>query len=509
MKIFGLELSIARVAKTLQNVAGAGGPWSSLVRESYAGAWQQNVVLSPAATLTYSAVFACITLIASDLAKLRVKLMSLIPGTFVWQEISNPAYSPVLRKPNDYQTRVQFWESYYISKLRSGNTYVLKQRDLRGVVVALYVLDPLLVQPLVADDGSVFYQLSMDRLSGVNESIVIPAREIIHDRWNCMFHPLVGISPLYASALAATQGMNIQNNSSWFFANKSMPGAILTAPGNIPPETAERLKIAWDQNYSGANAGKVAVLGDGLKFDKIPINADEMQMIEQLKWTGETVASTFHVPPYKIGVGQIPANSNVQALNVEYYSQCLQVLIESTEVCLDEGLGMSYDIGTEVDVDNLLRMDSVTLTQSLKDAVGAGIMTPDEARAKMDLPPTPGGNTPYLQQQNYSLAALAKRDASDDPFGNKKPATPPPDPNAPPPPDPNAPTKMIEALRDIFADVRLAAPVVPLAIEHHQERADAGVTADDEDDDGTIDWDVARSVMAAGLAGDAMGSLLE
>ena len=32
------------------------------------------------------------------------------------------------------------------------------------------------------------------------------------------------------------------------------------------------------------------------------------------------------------------------------------------------------------------------------------------------MPPTPGGESPYLQMQNYSLAALAKRDASDDPF---------------------------------------------------------------------------------------------
>jgi phage portal protein BeeE len=31
--------------------------------------------------------------------------------------------------------------------------------------------------------------------------VIVPAREIIHDRFNCLFHPLVGISPLYAAAL--------------------------------------------------------------------------------------------------------------------------------------------------------------------------------------------------------------------------------------------------------------------------------------------------------------------
>jgi phage portal protein BeeE len=30
--------------------------------------------------------------------------------------------------------------------------------------------------------------------------------------------------------------------------------------------------------------------------------------------------------------------------------------------------------------------------------------------------PVDGGDTPYLQQQNYSLSALNKRDALEDPF---------------------------------------------------------------------------------------------
>ena len=73
-------------------------------------------------------------------------------------------------------------------------------------------------------------------------------------------------------------------------------------------------------------------------------------------------------------------------------------------------------MGTEFDTDNLLRMDSVTQVTAIKDAVGAGVMSPNEGRGKLDLKPVNGGESPYLQQQNYSLEALAKRDAQDDPF---------------------------------------------------------------------------------------------
>src|SRR5690606_9416350 len=181
----------------------------------------------------------------------------------------------------------------------------------------------------------------------------------------------------------------------------------------------------WDNNFSGENAGKVAVLGDGMTYQGLSVTPEDAQLIEQLKWTAEVVCSTFHVPPYKIGVGALPSYNNVQALNTEYYSQCLQVHIEAAELCMDEGLATGDKLGTEFDLDNLLRMDSVTQMQVLKEGVGAGVLSPNEARAKVDRKPVPGGASPYLQQQNYSLEALAKRDAQEDPFGAAAPETPP------------------------------------------------------------------------------------
>src|SRR5690606_25803781 len=87
----------------------------------------------------------------------------------------------------------------------------------------------------------------------------------------------------------------------------------------------------------------------------------------------------------------------------------LQVLIEAIELCLDEGLGMGENIGTEFDTDNLLRMDSVTQMDVLEKA--KSIMTLDERRKKLELKKVTGGNTIYLQQQDHSIEAIAARDA--------------------------------------------------------------------------------------------------
>lgn len=417
--------------KALNSVDASGGwyPVWPFVREPFSGAWQQNKEYSAETVLAFYAVYSCITLIASDIAKLRTTLVRKTENG-IWSEYESAAFSPVLKKPNRYQTSIQFKEYWMISKLSRGNTYALKQRDERGVVTALYILDPCSVTPLVADDGSVYYQLRKDNLAGQltgqeEHSVTVPASEIIHDRMNCLFHPLVGISPLYACGLSANQGLAIQRSSEAFFENGAIPSGILTAPGTIKQETAERLKTDWQSKFSGDNAGNTAILGDGLKYEPLIMNAVDSQLIDQLKMSAEVVCSTFHVPRYMVGVGSDPTYNNIEALNLQYYSQCLQSLIESWELVMDEGLGLgsgaNKNTKTQLDLDGLLRMDTAARYKAHSDAIGGGWLAPNEARKRENLAPSEGGNTPYMQQQNYSLAALNERDTGDDPMGTNPP----------------------------------------------------------------------------------------
>ena len=460
MKIFGLPIPFTGEAaanrKALNTVPTYGG-WYPIVRDPFPGAWQRNMEITVDTAASFHADFACKTLIARDIAKLRVRLVEK-DDDGIWTETESPAFSPVLRQPNNYQTRNQFWECWLLSKLSRGNAYVIKVRDNRNVVTDLHVLDPTRVQPLVADDGSVFYRLSTDALAEV-PNITVPAREIIHDRFNCLFHPLVGTPPVFASGLASMLGLNAQRTSALLFENNSTPGGLLTAPGEVTEVEERRIKEEWEQRFSRVNLGRVAVLSGGMTYQKMPLTAVETQMIEQLKWSAETVCSVYHVPPYKVGVDTLPSGfTNLQALNVEYYSQALQSHIEEIEELVDDALGIGEEmgLGTEFDTENLLRMDSTAQVLFIKEAVGAGVMAPNEGRAKFDLKPVDGGESPYLQQQNYSLAALAKRDAQADPFAPNTPAPPQQPPQEPAKPDPQALAAMfgVELRKAARADAR-------------------------------------------------------
>ncbi len=441
MRVFGFDLSLKR-ASTLQPVYSGGDrgwmTWNS-GGEPFMGAFQRDIHVDHDRVLANWAVFSCMTLIAGDVGKLRIKLMEQ-DGLGIWTETDVPAFSPVLRKPNGYQTRQKFIESWIFSKLSHGNTYVLKERDNRGVVVGLYVLDPACIKVLVAERGDVYYELKSDYLSHVaEESVVVPASEIIHDRMWCLHHPLVGLSPIYASGLAATQGLRIQHNSATFFANLSRPSGLLSTESELSNDLAQQYKANWEKNYGPGNQGRTAVLGNGLKYQALTQTATDSQLVEQLKMTAEMVCSTFHVPAYKVGVGTMPTYQNAETLNQIYYDTCLQPLIEAVEALLDDGLGLGSEgatknYGTELDLDALLRMDQAGQTAVLEKQVGAGITAPNEARAKLNMQPKTGGDSPMLQQQNYSLEALSKRDSGSDPFATAKPPTPPAA-NEPPPQD--------------------------------------------------------------------------
>lgn len=440
MKLFGYEISVKQVTtgQLLPPNAGASG-WFNIIRESFPGAWQRNVEIRLDNVMTYAAVYACVTLIAQDIGKLCLELVAKDEND-IWNEVEIPAFSPVLRKPNHYQTRQKFIESWIASKLMHGNTYVLKERDNRNVVTKLYVLNPQVTRVLIAPDGDIFYQLATNFLAGIpaapvgidqtevtQGAVYVPASEIIHDVYVPLYHPLCGVSPITACGLAAVQGLAMQNSSVKFFNNGSQPGGVLIAPGTISEQNAKELKQYWEQNFTGDNAGRVAVLSDGLKYEPMTVSASDAQLINQLKWTNETVCTAFKVPPFMIGVGPTPSYTSVESINLQYYTQCLQPLMEAVEALIDEGLGLTgaaQVLGVEFDLDDLLKMDTNTQFRTYGEGVARGILAPDEARKLLGYGPVPGGKTPYLQQQNFSLEALNKRDAKADPFATNKQGQP-------------------------------------------------------------------------------------
>ena len=462
MDLFGYELTVRR--RALPDSAAPPGPpleekglplaplssgrdswWPVVVREPFTGAWQRDLEIRPDTLLSNPTVFACVTRIAQDIAKCRLRLV-VEQDTDIWTPTTNPAYSPFLRRPNHYQTPTKFVEQWVTSKLLWGNTYVLKRRDGRGVVTAGYILNPAYVTVKVAPDGSIFYELRRpdSDLTGLwplpnGEPVIVPAREIIHDRINCLFNALVGLSPLYAAGAPALLGSTISRASTNLFAKGGQPIGALSSDLEIKKDQAEQMRQRWQEAYGGAeNSGKVAVLGLGLKYEPIAATAVDSQLTEQQGLSAVEICKCFGMPVALIDTTKGAPYGNHEQLVQLYHDECLQSLIVGTETALDEGLGIDQPVngvqyGTEFDIDDLIWMDTATRTKAASDTIGGGALSPNEARRKFfGIAGAKGGASPMVQQQYYSLAALAERDAAQ-PFAKPAPATPPAVPDVPPP----------------------------------------------------------------------------
>jgi HK97 family phage portal protein len=384
-----------------------------LIQESYTGAWQKNDPLAWPTLLSSPVVFTCHSKIAQDVSKVRVNLVQQT-GPDIWEVTTNSAYSPVLRRPNHYQTPRQFLEAWVHSKLTWGNTYVLKRRDGRGVVDALYVLDARAVTPLVGPDGSTYYEIRRSTTDcwpwptelDDGAPLIVPARELVHDRWNCFFHPLVGLPPLAAASLAAQQGLTMQQHATQFFSAGNQPNGLLMVAGHASKETLAKLKQDWD-----ARAAGVAVVTGDLKYEQLSISSVDSQFVEQLQFTTEQIAMIYGVPLVILNAdknGQVYGKN--EAVIQLYHDECLQPLMKAIEDGLDEALELlpTGGLGVELDVDDLLWMDTPTRTKAAADGVGGGVLSPNEARQKyFSLPPVVGGDSPMVQQQYFSLADRA------------------------------------------------------------------------------------------------------
>lgn len=435
--LFGKSYSLPSTGggASLGNLLGGGGNGDI----PYAGAWQQNVRDAQSAgphMFANTGIFSCMNVISSDISVIPPEVL-ITDANGIRNVHTNHPYTALLQNPNSFQTQLQFVQEYMLSKLRAGNTYVLMLRDARYVVNEMFVLNPNCVQPLITDTGDVFYRLSRDPLANLSDSVVVPARDIVHDRNMALWHPLVGMSPLFAACMNAMIMGRIQMNSEHFFRNMARTSGVLVAPGKVEPAVAKKLQADWESNYSGGGIGRTAVLTNGFDYKPMsPQTAVESEMVNQLRWGIEEISRVFGVPAYRIGEMNKATYRNSEQQARDYVKNCIGYHIRCFEQSVGRGLGLANGVEIRFNLTELFRMEQDVRYAAHKLALDAGFKTINEVRYEEDLPPVPGGDKPRVQMQSVPLEiadALANAQIAEKltPPPAPKPAAPAPDKPAP------------------------------------------------------------------------------
>jgi HK97 family phage portal protein len=374
-----------------------------------------------------TAVYACVNILAQEVASLSIDHWRVDQTTGERTRLFNSTPARVLRKPNPYQTRSDFWLYVMRSMLLRGGGFAVGTRNNRSEISRLDPLPPASCAPMVApESGEIFYSIGNfgDKLIDVNS--VMPAERVFNPRVNCNRHPLIGESPISAFVNAAAAGSAVQAHSARFFANMSRPSGVLWTPKTLTSKQMDELRNRWKDVTTGSEIGGTPVLHSELKWEKITMSATDSEMIEAYRLTVADVAMAYRVPLFMLGDLSKATFRNVESLMRVFYTSSLRFYLEHLENELNRLFGLDGETEyLEFDIEaGLLRGDLQSRMESFAKGVQGGVITPNEARKREQLGPQAGGDKIFLQQQMIPVELITQLAVAE--IASKAPAAPPP-----------------------------------------------------------------------------------
>jgi len=353
---------------------------------------------------TIPTIHASIRAYCNAVSQCTPKIMNDIHGD-IKQDTSSKVLE-LFRKPNHYETWSQFMFNIVGQMKLYGECFVVKSY-INGSVSSMHIL-PAKSSSAYMHEGEIYYALGINEVmrDALDFQYLAPQRDVIHFRQHTPRHPLIGESDLKAAALAAGLQVSLNSNQLAFFNNMARPSGTLETDLNLTKDQMTTLREAFDNESTGWNSGKLPILSSGLKFKPLQLTAQDNQVIEQLRFSIEEIARCFSVPLPIIGDLSHATLANTQELINHWLSIGLGSLLESIEQTLTLALDLPVNSKVELDVSPLLRVDIDSRINALAKGVQGGIITPNEARSKENLPPMTGGNEIFLQKQMASISVL-------------------------------------------------------------------------------------------------------
>lgn len=349
--------------------------------QSYAG-----VSVSETTALTLSAVWRACNVVAGTIGTLPLQTIRTQPdGT---REVV-PSFLDEPAGP-DSLTSLEWAEEIVWHLLLHGNAFLLHRNNAGGALVGLEPIHPL----------SVGTQWDAERVGGklykvnLNDGTSIDADATTMTQ--IMGPTLDGLLGMGVITLARNSlGTAIAGDqaAARLFRSGAMISGLITPEEDLDPDEALAIKEDFQRNALGSdNAGGVAVINRKLKFSPWTMTAEDAQFLDSRKFSIEEVARWFGVPPHLLmqtekqtswGTGVEEQNRGLRQFALLHWTtrieKRLSRLVPRTQT-------------PEFDYSMLERPSTSDEWKLLSNQVNAGLMTPNEARKRMNLPPVAGGD---------------------------------------------------------------------------------------------------------------------
>lgn len=403
----GLFDRMARGAAAPQQRSSVGVPSYGMIPPLGSIQSASGMLVSQATAMSVSAVYAAVTILATDVARCAPSLYATAEDGSRTRVHDHPI-ARLLKRPNRIQTWFEFARDLMIGCLLRGNGYAAILRDRRGDPSELILINPDAVMVLEASDGSIFYnvnRIGLFQMAVLRDfPVAIPAEDILHLR-GPSFNMLISASTIGMArdtiGLATAQS---QQQSRWM-GNGAKPSVILEAPRTLTAPAAKRLKETWNDYSSGIqNVGKTAVLEDGITAKQLQLNSVDLDFINQCNLTIQDVARFFNVPIRKLQQPDTTRGSTIIMEEQAYVNSAVSPKLSMIEQKFERAFDLDHQ-GLELDLDEsaLLRADPLTRYNLGRIGKLSGMITTNEWRRGERLPAVAGGD---VLMQPVNMAAL-------------------------------------------------------------------------------------------------------
>lgn len=385
--------------------------------------------VTPDVAMRLSAVYACVRVLAEDMAKLPLVLYQKIDGGTT--RADDHWLATLLARPNPFQTGFEFREMQQAHLELCGNFYGIK------TVVGREVREVLPVSPdrmCVELTPQWVPKYTVTLADGTQ--MVVPNDRIYHMR-GLSLNGYTGLSPVGYQRETIGFGMALRRYGSRLFKNGANVGGVIQHPGQLSDPAAKRLKESFEEKYSGLdNAHRVVLLEEGAKFTKTGMAADDAQFLESRKFSRSEICGMYRVPPHMIADLDRSTNNNIEQQALEYVQNGLLGRTTRLEermalTLLSPGDRQTYLL--KHSLDELLRGDFTTRMEGYKTAVLTGWMSRNEVRVAEGMNRGPAQLDAYLEPLNMSSSTRLP-----DPNKDRQVPAPAPDPATDPGLDPPA-----------------------------------------------------------------------
>ena len=384
--------------------------YGSTAYSFFFGRSSSGKIVNERTAMQTTAVYSCVRILSEAIASLPVHLYQ-YTDTGKERVYNHPLYYLLHDEPNPEMTSFVFRETLMSHLLIWGNAYAQIIRNGAGRVLGLYPLLPDKVEVDRDDKGELYY--IYNRYSDENPNfedygrVYLPQEDVLHIP-GLGFDGLVGYSPIAMAKNAVGMTLACEEYGAGFFENGATPGGVLEHPGVL--KDPAKVRESWHAVYGGSkNAGKVAVLEEGMKYQQIGIPPEEAQFLETRKFQVNEIARLYRIPPHMVGDLDKSSFSNIEQQSLEFVKYTLDPWVIRWEQSLQKALLLPQEkkeYFVKLNVDGLLRGDYQSRMTGYSVGRQNGWLSTNDIREMENMNPIPAEEGGDLYLVNGNLCKL-------------------------------------------------------------------------------------------------------